>query len=257
MLGVEVTVPGEPNDDMWEAVLYDWHNEHRLRRQRADIPYWLVTTTRATCLLVLGAGTGRVATALARSGQRHVTAVDASAARLRRLPRSSALTAVCGDLRSLPLSGGFDTAVVPYSTFQLLRSLADRRAALSEAARVLAPNGMLHIDVSSSFDSRTAVDWHLALAAHCEPAGVTVEEWERRLVETDHLVIDKSFRVGDCVLVALRERWTHLKSLDLPTELERAGFAVTGIDRGYGHGSAPHRLIYHGRRTPPSRGDLG
>lgn len=226
-----------------------------MRRQRADVPYWLATTERAACLLVLGAGTGRVATPLARAGHRHVTAVDASAARLRQLPRSPALTAVCGDLRSLPLSSGFDAAVVPYSTFQLLRSRADRRAALSEAARVLAPNGTLHIDVSSSFDSRSAVDWHLTLAAHCEQAGATVEEWERRRVETDHLVIDKSFRVSDRVLVAIRERWTHFRSLDLPTEMERAGFTVTGIDRGYGDGSAPHRLIYHGLRSPRSRGD--
>ncbi|MGI9001652.1 MAG: class I SAM-dependent methyltransferase [Pseudonocardia sp.] len=248
-----MTTAGEPDRDAWEATLYDWHNEHRLRGQREDVPYWLATTERAVCLLVLGAGTGRVATPLARTGHRHVTAVDASVARLRRLRRSPALTEVCGDLRALPLRGGFDTAVVPYSTFQLLRSRADRRAALSEAARVLAPNGMLHVDVSSSFDTRTAVDWHVTLAAHCDPASATVEEWERRRVEPDHLLIDKSFRVGDRVLVAVRERWTHLKTLDLPTELERAGFTVTGVDRGYGHGSAPHRLIYHGRRSQRGR----
>lgn len=252
-----MTAAGEPDLDTWEATLYDWHNERRLRRQREDVPYWLATTERAVCVLVLGAGTGRVAAPLARTGRRRVTAVDASVARLRRLPRSPALTEVCGDLRALPFRGGFDAAVVPYSTFQLLRSRADRRAALSEAARVLAPDGMLHVDVSGSFDTRTAVAWHVALAAHCGPAGAIVEEWERRRVEPDHLVIDKSFRVGDRVLVAVGERWTHLKALDLPAELEWAGFTVTGVDRGYGYGSAPHRLIYHGRRSQRGRGGPG
>ncbi|MGH3568271.1 MAG: class I SAM-dependent methyltransferase [Pseudonocardia sp.] len=212
---------------MWEAVLYDWHNEHRLRQQRADVPYWLATTTRAVRLLVLGAGTGRVAIPLARSGHRHVTAVDTNIVRLRQLSRSRVLTAVCGDLRFLPLSGGFDAAVVPYSTFQLLPTRADRRLALSEAARVLVPNGMLHIDVSGSFDSRAPADWQLTLAAHCEMVGTTVEEWERRRVETGYLVIDKSFQMGSRVLVTVRERWTHLSSLDLAAEMERAGFTLS------------------------------
>ncbi|MFE7117752.1 hypothetical protein ACFU99_20285, partial [Streptomyces sp. NPDC057654] len=76
----------------WEALLYDWHNQHRLRRQQRDIAYWLNLTERNDRLLVLGAGTGRVAVPLAEhrdsnhDRDRSVTAVDLSQARLRRMP---------------------------------------------------------------------------------------------------------------------------------------------------------------------------
>jgi ubiquinone/menaquinone biosynthesis C-methylase UbiE len=249
-----MTIPSaSPQDASWEAMFYDWHNERRLKDQTADVPYWLATTRSAARLLVLGSGTGRVAIPLASAGGRSVVALDIRAARLHRIRDVPNLSRVCGDLRCLPLSSGFDTAIVPYSTFQLLESRDDRRAALSEAARVLAPRGELHIDVSSSFDVHPAADWHLTVAAPCELAGGFVEEWERRRPEAEHVVIDKLFRMFGETILVMKERWTYLKSLKILDEMERAGFLVTGIDRGYGKGSiadpTSHRLIYHGRLT--------
>ncbi|MFE9750238.1 class I SAM-dependent methyltransferase [Saccharothrix saharensis] len=138
----------------WEALLYDWHNDHLLRAQRADVDYWQASTADADRLLVLGAGTGRVAAPLARHRPRLVTALDLSPARLRRVPAVPGLRPVCGDMRRLPLAGGFDAAIVPYSAMQLLVSPRDRDQALVDAARVLTPDGFLHVDVSGNFDTR-------------------------------------------------------------------------------------------------------
>jgi SAM-dependent methyltransferase len=228
-----------------EALLYDWHNRHRLRAQMADVPYWQAVVPVRSRVLVLGAGTGRVARPLAEQGRR-VTALDASLARLRRIPGGSLLRSVCGDFRALPFERCFDAAIFPYSSFQLLVSARDRRRALTQAARVLIPGGMLHIDVSGSFDERAAADWALALAAPCD--GAEMEEWERTAQAGDHVVIDKSFRSRGEVLVEVRERWAHLRSLDLETEMAAAGFEPTGASRGYGPGTAAHRLVHHGRR---------
>ncbi|MFI9081871.1 class I SAM-dependent methyltransferase [Streptomyces sioyaensis] len=232
----------------WDALLYDWHNGHRLRRQQADISYWLKRTEHDDRLLVLGAGTGRVAAPLASHRRRSVVAVDASLARLRRMPRLPGLTPVCGDMRQLPLRGRFDAAVMPYSTFQLLLTARDRHYALSEAGRVLAPGGTLHIDVSGNFDTRTAADWHLAVSEPCPAIGATVDEWERRHLMPDHVLIEKSFRVGGHVVTEVQERWAYLDALDIEAGLSRAGFSLTCIDHGYEAGASPHRLIYHGRR---------
>ncbi|MFE7119012.1 methyltransferase domain-containing protein, partial [Streptomyces sp. NPDC057654] len=160
------------------------------------------------------------------------------------------LTPVCADMRQLPLRGRFDAVVVPYSTLQLLLTADDRQRALAEAARVLPPDAHLHIDVSGSFDTRTAAGWRLVLAEPCTEAGGTVEEWERQTPLPDHVLIEKSFRVGGRVLTEVQERWARLDSLQLETALDRAGFDLAGTDHGYGAGASPHRLIHHGRRRP-------
>lgn len=232
-----------------EALLYDWHNDHRLRTQRDDVAYWIELTTDADRPLVLGAGTGRVAVPLARHRARTTVALDLSAARLGRIPTTAGLVTVCGDMRRLPLRSRFDTVVVPYSTLQLLRGCEDREQALTEAACVLAPGGLLHIDVSGNFDTREPTDWHVALCEPCPAVGSRVVEWERCSLQPDHALIEKSFRTeDDDVLVAFEERWMFLGALDLEATLERAGFDVVGVDRGYGHDRSPHRLVYHARR---------
>jgi SAM-dependent methyltransferase len=199
----------------------------------------------------VGAGTGRVAVPLARHRTRTVTALDVSLARLRRMPAVPGLVPVCGDVRSLPLRSGFGATIAPYSTLQLLLTVHDRARALAEAARVLDPGALLHIDVSGNFETRSAADWYVALSAPCPAVGGTVEEWERRSVLPDHVLIEKSFRTEDgVVLVAVEERWVFLRAIDLDAELDRAGFDVVGVDRGYGAGRSPHREIYHARRRP-------
>ncbi|GAA2640911.1 class I SAM-dependent methyltransferase [Streptomyces axinellae] len=235
--------------DGWEALLYDWHNEHLLRNQRHDIAYWLGLTASRDRILVLGAGTGRVAAPLAERPGHRVMAVDLSRARLARMPRTRGLHPVCADMRRLPLSAGQDAVVVPYSTFQLLRTPTERELALREAARVLPPGRTLHIDVSGNFDTREKSDWRLTLAEPC-PAlgGQRVEEWERLRPRPNHLLIDKLFRTERGELTRLTERWSHLRALDLEPALDRAGFTLDHIDHGYGNGISPHRSIYHAHR---------
>ena len=149
------------------------------------------------------------------------------------------------------MRNGFGAAIVPYSTLQMLLTARDRAQALAEAARVLSPGALLHIDVSRNFEVRSAADWYVALRAPCPAVGETVVEWERLSVLPDHVLIEKSFRTeDDAVVLAAEERWVFLSALDLDAALDRAGFDVVGSDRGYGAGRSPHREIYHARRRP-------
>ncbi|MER0428749.1 class I SAM-dependent methyltransferase [Streptomyces microflavus] len=232
-----------------EALLYDWHNQHRLRNQRLDLEYWLNLVPPQQNIVVLGAGPGRVASPRATRPGSRVVAVDLSRWRLARMPPVPGLHPVCADMRRLPLTRTADQVVIPYSTFQLLRTVEDRERALTEAVRAMRPGATVHIDVSSNFDLRESSDWQRVLSAPCEEVSrQPVEEWERTRSHPDHILIDKTFRTDRSVLLRFTEHWTHLRALDLEAALLRAGLILEQVDHGYGGGASPHRRIYHARR---------
>jgi SAM-dependent methyltransferase len=236
-----------------EALLYDWHNEHRLIEQQADVEYWLDQARYSEFTLVLGSGTGRIATPLAEHGTGYVLAIDLSIGRLRRIADVPRIARVCSDITRLSLRKKFDEIIVPYSTFQLLPGNAGRQQTVQLAARLLSPGGTLHIDVSSRFDERPPTGWRVVVTSHCDELGETVTETERCIREADALVIHKEFRlVSGELLYTCKERWTYLSSIDFPALLEEAGLCVTGIDRGYGEGRSRHRHVIHSARQPQS-----
>jgi ubiquinone/menaquinone biosynthesis C-methylase UbiE len=109
------------------------------------VPFLLGTAPRR--VLDLGAGTGLLALALAPLVA-EVTAVDISRRMLERLSQHAAeagvdnITPLVADLRSLPLPDASMTLVVSNYAFHHLDD-AGKELALSEARRVLAPEGRL------------------------------------------------------------------------------------------------------------------
>jgi hypothetical protein len=238
-------------DDL-EALLYDWHNSYSLVGQQADIGYWLDQTRASDRILVLGAGTGRVAAPLAARGTAIVVALDLSHARLARIPASPRLARVCADMTTSTLSVGFDNVVVPYSTFQLLRTRADRLRALRMAAGALSSRGVLHIDVSTSFDSRPDSGPQVTLAKPCPELGGIVTEVTECIREEDAVVLRKEFRCEEGGLIcAVEERWSYFVSIDFGGLLGEEGLRVAGVDHGYGAGRSAHRRVLHAFRPPP------
>ena len=112
---------------------------------------------KRAAVLELGAGTGRVAAALAEAGHT-VVAVEANAAM--RVAAADQLTAagvelVAADFRTLRLRRSFDLVICALSTFCHLQSRADQRATLAAVRRHLAPGGLAIFDLPP-FD---AGDW--------------------------------------------------------------------------------------------------
>jgi SAM-dependent methyltransferase len=103
-------------------------------------------------VLELGAGTGRVANALARAGC-DIIALDQAAAMLtaartarpRRVNKTPAL--VCGDMRRPPLRGAFGLILCARDTFLHLADASEQIATLAAARALLAPNGRLVLDL--------------------------------------------------------------------------------------------------------------
>jgi len=108
----------------------------------------------------LGGGTGRAAAALrgaTSGGGSAPLVVDASRGMLPRA-RTRGLDALAGDAARLPIRDG---AVDAVTIVDALHHFPDRRAALSEAARILAPGGVL---VVREFDPRHPLGAVLAAA---------------------------------------------------------------------------------------------
>ncbi len=108
-----------------EALLYDWHNQHKLRNQRLDLEYWLTLVPRSKIPSCWGREPGEWPALWPRarlpSGRRRPESTPLGTY------TSRAWTAPCV-CRHAPtsLSRAADQVVVPYSTFQLLRTAEDR-----------------------------------------------------------------------------------------------------------------------------------
>lgn len=161
-------------------------------------------------VLELGSGTGRLARSLAAVGLA-VVGVDVS---LDMLHRHQTVPAVGGDLAALPLrSRAFAGAVCAFNTLFNLPDTATQRRALSEAARVLVPGGLLFVEAmtgtglddaepSSLGVSRIAVD-RLVLSA-------TLTDTTDQTITGQHVEID----AGGIRLRPWFVRWTTPAQLD-------------------------------------------
>ncbi len=109
---------------------------------------------RSGAILEIGAGTGRVALALARAGHR-VTALDSDARLLAALEQraSGELCVVCADARSFELERrDFSLCIVPMQTVQLFGSARARLSFLRRAHAHLSPGGLLAIAIITDFE---------------------------------------------------------------------------------------------------------
>ena len=114
-----------------------WH-EVECHGYDVDLPLWLELAEReGGPVLDVGAGTGRVAVALAAAGH-DVTALDHQPELLAAIPDSRVRT-VCADAQDFALEG-FGLVLVPMQTLQLL---VDRPAFFACARRALRPGGLL------------------------------------------------------------------------------------------------------------------
>ncbi|MWV63996.1 methyltransferase domain-containing protein [Halorubrum sp. JWXQ-INN 858] len=142
-------------------------------------------------LLDVGGGSGRAAASIVGP---EITVVDVSFGMLARAREQRGLPAVAGDAGRLPVCDGVVDAVM---IVDALHHLPDRTAALGEAARVLAPGGVL---VVREFDPEHPLGRALEAAEHAFGMG-------------------SSFVAPDA----------------LADELSAAGLSPAVVDRGFGY----------------------
>jgi SAM-dependent methyltransferase len=210
-----------------------WHDVE-CSRYTADLDVWRALARTAVPrpgsapILDLGAGTGRLTLALARSGHR-VTAVEADpelAGALSERVRGLPVVVIAADARELTLdTEPHALAIAAMQTVQLMGGRRGRRAFLASAARLLRPGGMLAcalVEELEPYDASTGDEPPDAetltrdgIRYESRALRVGRERW-RTVIERERSIT----KAGTATLVH-----RHLDKLDLLTaaQLEREG----------------------------------
>lgn len=228
------------------ALFYDWHNNLVLRRQNADIEYfkYQVEVLQPHNILVVGAGTGRIAIPL--SVMAEVTALDIDRGRLELLAaKSPKVQTILADITELTTQQRYDMAIAPYSTLQCI-SKALYRNVFTNVLAALNQNGVFIVDLSSSFNQRQNSDWEQALNEDCTELGTKVLEENRNVRGPEYISIYKRFtNSAGMLLVEFEEQWNYYDHDEIIELITNSGFKLRKVDNGYLNGGSKHRFIFH------------
>jgi SAM-dependent methyltransferase len=168
-----------------------------------DLPFYEALAREAGgAVLELGAGTGRVAIALARAGF-DVYGIDTSTAMIARASRNAGpgaqrLRLACADMREFAIDQRFGLCFAAFGTFHHLLTPDDQRACLRAVARHLTPRGVFACDLRPVWFA----DWE-------EGESVPLlHDWTRTLPRTGETVL--KFRAVRADIDRQLQHETHL-----------------------------------------------
>jgi SAM-dependent methyltransferase len=178
-----------------------WH-DLECGSYRADLPLWRTLSARqGNPVLDVGAGTGRVALDLARTGH-HVTALDLDPVLLGALRERTGdlpVDSVCADARSFELSRrDFALCLVPMQTLQLLDDASGRIAFLTCALAHLRPGGLLACAIVTELDAFDIADGSPGPSPEISRVGelLYVSQANSVRVLPQRIVIERSRRIA-------------------------------------------------------------
>lgn len=233
-------------DDAVLARLYELENGGF----EQDLPFYLrYLSPRRGPVLECGAGTGRVALALAQRGFR-VSAVERSAAMLaiaaenatalppRVLPR---ITWMHGDLTRASVPGGHQAAIWAFNSLMHVAEPGGQRAALTTVHRALAPGGLLLMELGSPYNEIENPDANRLRQVYVMPwsDGGSTTCWEIRRPDflTQTTVTELTYDLLSAEGLLTRRRATLTQRWLFPAELalllEHCGFELLALHGDY------------------------
>jgi SAM-dependent methyltransferase len=217
--------PAMPEEAIWHDV--------ECGSYTADLPVWEELASRGGGpVLELGAGTGRVALALARAGHDVVAAErDPELAGVLAQRAAGTLEVVRADILELALGRHFSLVVAPMQLLQIVGGAQRRTQALEVMARHLAPNGVAAAAIVATLPAGD-VD-----AGELLPDVREVDGWVYSSLPVALRADDDAFEAdrvrqrvspgGDLEESRHSDRLDRLSAAQLDTEAERAGLATT------------------------------
>ncbi|ADI13448.1 class I SAM-dependent methyltransferase [Truepera radiovictrix] len=240
------------------AELYDLQYAH----YRDDLPFYTrLAHDYGGPVLELGAGTGRVAAALARAGFEVVALEPAEQmilrgrARLAREGLEERVTYVPGDMRSVRLGRRFPLVIAPFNTLMHAYTLKDQDATLETVRAHLEAGGRFAFDLYTPRFGQLGVlrreaEWaHVGAAGALERGGagelflLQEHDPDAQLI-TSHYFFDRTDAAGRLTRQRYRLTQRYFTRFELERALLQAGFANVrlygGFDRTRVSATAPH-----------------
>jgi precorrin-6B methylase 2 len=229
-------------DDSLEALLYDWHNSLKLKRQNEDINYYkeFVLANKLKKILIIGAGTGRIAMPL--SSVCDVTALDKSLGRLKRIIINSNIHIEHCDIIDFHKKEEYDCIIIPYSTFQCIYPTKKIIDMLLIIHALLSPKGFLIIDLSTHFNDDVECDWEKVAEGFSPELDAHIIEYNKIVRYKNYILLIKSFEINN-EYYQCDEIWYNYDYDYVFNVLSQTGFKISNIRNGYGNGKSEHRRI--------------
>lgn len=238
------------NDKRLLAIMYDFYNQHTLRDQNRDINYYInqIQKYSAERVLVVGAGTGRVAIPL--SNYTNVTALDFDEERLKVLiSKNKNINVICCDFINFNPLEKYDLIIFPYSTIQFCGDITKINKIFNKLNQVMTEQTICIFDVSESFNEKSEKTNEFLFKDFCDEIKEQVEVYysskryndfieffiEYRLVEKNYNVIEN-------------EKYCYYDQEMFSNLLNKSNLLLLKIDNGYGDNIFQHKHLYHCRR---------
>ena len=232
------------------AIMYDFYNRHVLRDQNRDIDYYIkqIKKYSAKRVLVVGAGTGRVAIPL--SDYAKITALDLDKERLEVLKsKNENINVVCCDFINFNSLEKYDLIIVPYSTIQFCGDITKINKIFNKLNQIMTEQTICIFDVSESFNEKPERTNEFLFKDFCDEIKEQVKVYysskrynnfieffiEYRLVEKNYSVIEK-------------EKYCYYDQELFSNLLNKQNLLLLKIDNGYGDNIFQHKHLYHCRR---------
>lgn len=215
------------------------------RGNPGDLAFYRRFCAGAGSVLELGAGYGRLAIALARSGSevvavdldREMLALAATAAAREPSEVRARLSHVVADMARLSLGRRFDRVIIAYNTLCCLLDPAEVRSCLCAAREHLAPGGRLALDVYRADDSADATEDEDEPVVAIEHRGAVYHvyehsEWQSGTPQR----LDTRYRFvpeGKRAIIEHTIRQRYLRADELEGLLGEAGLTVVARAGGF------------------------
>lgn len=231
------------NNEFLESVLYDWHNDNILGRQNNDISFYekYVINNNIKRVIVVGAGTGRVAIPLSKIT--NVDALDISIGRLLRLSEhNDRINIIARDFsQKNDLSSKYDLVIFPYSTLQAINDKYYINVLLN-IKQILCKNGTCLIDIDNSFKTAVSQRKVLKCAGFCKRIKKYVEEYTTVIKLKNGIKVIRDFWVGGVNYFVI-EKWYSFNENQFIKFLMQTGLKKRQVFYGYKKEKNAHKMI--------------
>lgn len=235
------------NDNELLALMYDFYNDCTLRGQNDDINYYIkqIEFYKAKNVLIIGAGTGRVAIPLSKYAQ--VTALDMDLERLNLLKKkTSNINVVCCDFINYnPIKKDFDLIIVPYSTLQFSGDKNKFIEMIKQIYKICNEKTIVLFDLSESFNKKPEIKEQLLFTKEHSELKEQVEVYYTSIRKSNYIeFIIKYHLVNSQKIVIEKEKYLYYDEYFVLNTLNNL-LSILKIDDGYGAPGFEHKHVFH------------